>query len=77
MEGVGLVYGHLVYFTVIWYILCSLDIFYKLFGIFIPVWVCCTKQNLATKRSKAFFKLRNKILFSNFAYIAEKENECF
>jgi hypothetical protein len=37
----GLLYGSLVYFVAIWYILW-------LFGIFSPVWVYCTKKNLAT-----------------------------
>jgi hypothetical protein len=35
------IYGHLVYFVTIWYILW-------LFGIFFPGVVCCTKKNLAT-----------------------------
>jgi hypothetical protein len=30
MENVGIVYGHLAYFTAIWYILCT-------FGIFFPI----------------------------------------
>jgi hypothetical protein len=49
MEDVGMSYGHLVYFTTIWYIL-PIDIWYVLwyFGIFSPVLVCCIKINLAT-----------------------------
>jgi hypothetical protein len=34
-------YGHLVYFTTIWYILWP-------FGTLFPLLVCCTKKNLAT-----------------------------
>jgi hypothetical protein len=34
-------YCHLVYFMVLWYIL-------GLFGIFLPILVCCKKKNLAT-----------------------------
>jgi hypothetical protein len=41
MDDVGIFYGHLVYFTVIWYTLLS-------FGIFLPVLLCCNKKNLAT-----------------------------
>jgi hypothetical protein len=37
----GIFYIHLGYFMTIWYILCS-------FGTFFPVWVSCTKKNLAT-----------------------------
>jgi hypothetical protein len=49
MEDVGIFYGHLAYFTAIWYILWSFDIFYGyIFGIFSPLLVCCTKKNLAT-----------------------------
>jgi hypothetical protein len=46
MEKVGLFYGHLEYFTAIWYI------FGKFSGnsvcIFFPVLVSCVKKNLAT-----------------------------
>jgi hypothetical protein len=41
MEDVGILYGHLVYLQLFWYVLW-------LFGIFFPVLVCCTKKNLAT-----------------------------
>jgi hypothetical protein len=44
MEDVGLFYVHLVnsaYFVAIWYIFPG-------FGTFLPVLVCCTKNNLAT-----------------------------
>jgi hypothetical protein len=43
-EEVGIFYGRFVYFTAIWYILWIL----RLFGIFYPVLVRCTKKNLAT-----------------------------
>jgi hypothetical protein len=36
----GIFYDHLVHFVFIWYILCS-------FGTFFPLWVSCTKKNLA------------------------------
>jgi hypothetical protein len=39
-EGGIFTYGHLVYFTAIWYISW-------LFGIFFPVLVCCINNNLA------------------------------
>jgi hypothetical protein len=48
MEDVGLFYGHLVYFTTIWYILWSLGIFHVYLVHLFPIWVCCTKKNLAT-----------------------------
>jgi hypothetical protein len=41
MEDLGVFYGLWVYFTAVWYIL-------RPFGIFSPVWVYCTKKNLAT-----------------------------
>jgi hypothetical protein len=41
MEDVGIFYGHLVYFTAVWYILL-------LFGIFSPGLVSSTEKNLAT-----------------------------
>jgi hypothetical protein len=41
MEDVGIFYVHFVYFTAIWYI-------FRLFGIYFPVLVCCSKKNLAT-----------------------------
>jgi hypothetical protein len=49
MEGDGMFHGHWVYFTANWYIVC-MAIWYILwpFGKFFPVWVCCTKKNLAT-----------------------------
>jgi hypothetical protein len=44
MEDISELYGHLVYFTDIWYILRLL----WSFGIFFPVLVCRIKKNLAT-----------------------------
>jgi hypothetical protein len=41
MENDGIFYGHLEYFTAIWYIL-------RPFGIFFPVLLHCVKKNLAT-----------------------------
>jgi hypothetical protein len=51
MEDVGILYGHLVYFTAIWYILCTFGLFYSHLVYFFPVLVCCTKKNLATLTS--------------------------
>jgi hypothetical protein len=55
MEDFGLFYGHLVYFTYIWYtyftailfILLPLGIFYGNL-VYFSVLVCCTEENLAT-----------------------------
>jgi hypothetical protein len=48
MKDVGASYVHLVYFTVIWYVLLPFGIVYgNLVNIF-PVLVCCTTENLAT-----------------------------
>jgi hypothetical protein len=44
IENVGIIYGHLVYFTAIWYILWP---FGNLLVIF-PALVYCVKKNLAT-----------------------------
>jgi hypothetical protein len=44
MDDFGLLYGHLVYFVTIWYIVW-------LFGTFYPFFVRCTKTNLATLAS--------------------------
>jgi hypothetical protein len=41
MEDVGIFYVHLVYFSVIWYILF-------LYGKMFPILVCCSNKNLAT-----------------------------
>jgi hypothetical protein len=48
MEDEGMFYGQLVHFTVIWYILWPLGIFYCYLLYFPPVLVCCSKKNLAT-----------------------------
>jgi hypothetical protein len=47
MEDVGVLYGHLIYFSAIWYIFRPFGIIY-VFCIIIPVLVCCPKKNLAT-----------------------------
>jgi hypothetical protein len=46
MEDVGNFKGHLVHFTVIWYIFWLLDLFY-VYLVDFPVLVCYTKKNLA------------------------------
>jgi hypothetical protein len=43
MEDVITCYGHLVYFTAIWYTVWPFGIFMVIWYIF-PVWVCCTKK---------------------------------
>jgi hypothetical protein len=49
MNYVGIFFGHLVYFTIIWNILWPFGTYILwLFGMFFPVLVCCTKENLAT-----------------------------
>jgi hypothetical protein len=56
MENIGIFYGHLVYFTLIWYILCPFGIFYGHLVYFVVIWtifpvlVRCSKKNLATLR---------------------------
>jgi hypothetical protein len=54
LEDVGKFYGHLVYFTAI--LVYFVAIWYSLwfFGLFFPVLVCCTRQNLATLPLIAF-----------------------
>jgi hypothetical protein len=49
MKDVGILNGHLVYFTARWYILRPFGIFNEyILGTFFPVLVCCTTKNLAT-----------------------------
>jgi hypothetical protein len=48
LEDVGIMYGHLVYFTDISYILWHFRIFCGHFDVFFPVLEICTKKNLAT-----------------------------
>jgi hypothetical protein len=50
MEDVGMdIYGHLVYFTTLWYTLWTFGIFCGKFDIYISAFlVCCTKKTLAT-----------------------------
>jgi ABC-type spermidine/putrescine transport system permease subunit II len=44
MEDFGIFYGHLVYFTAIWYVLWPFRIVYGHLVYFSPFWyVCCTK----------------------------------
>jgi hypothetical protein len=59
MNDVGILYGHSVYFTAIWYVLRPFGIFYVFWYIF-PVLVCCSKKNLAT-------------LFHNAIYVVESQ----
>jgi hypothetical protein len=77
----GLFYGHLVYFTAIWYV-CWL------FGIFFPVLVCCMKKNLATPLQSTRESLNpcNKIIWMQKKLISsvrpnkwgrEKSRKCF
>jgi hypothetical protein len=48
IEYVSIFYGHLVYYTVFWYILLPFCIFYDNLGSFSHVLVCCKMKNLAT-----------------------------
>jgi hypothetical protein len=48
MEGVGLLFVHLVYFMAIWYFLWPLGKFYGFWVDLFPVLVCFTMKNLAT-----------------------------
>jgi hypothetical protein len=48
MEDGGIIFGNLVYFTVMWYISWPFGIFLWSFGIFFIILVGCTKKNLAT-----------------------------
>jgi hypothetical protein len=62
MKYAGIFYGHLVYFTAIWYILGLFGVYwvylvyygsiwylyFMFFGIFFPVLVYCTQKTLAT-----------------------------
>jgi hypothetical protein len=47
-ENIGIFYGMLVYFVVIWYSLLLLGIFCGILVQFPTVLVCCGKKNLAT-----------------------------
>jgi hypothetical protein len=47
MEDFGMFYGHLVYFTAIWYISGLFGIFQS-YLVYFPILVNCTKKNLAT-----------------------------
>jgi hypothetical protein len=56
------IFGHLVYFTAIWYILRPFGIFYGYLLQFCPVFLCCTKKNVATllrtRRHESFVQSR-------------------
>jgi hypothetical protein len=47
MEDVGILYGHLVFFTPIWHIFSFL-VYFKVIWYVLPVLVSCSKNNLAT-----------------------------
>jgi hypothetical protein len=55
MKYDGQFYGHLVNFTATSYILWPFGIFLVIL-VFFPVWVCCTKKNLADVLWSRFFK---------------------
>jgi ABC-type spermidine/putrescine transport system permease subunit II len=44
MEDVGMFYGHLVYFTAIWYILGPLGTFYGYLVYFFPFWYVVVRK---------------------------------
>jgi hypothetical protein len=49
MEDVGIFYGHMIYFTTIWYIyLVAISFHSWLLGIFFPFWFVVPRKNLAT-----------------------------
>jgi hypothetical protein len=52
ITAIGIFYGHLVYFMAIWYILWHFRYILWSFGILLPVLVCCTKKNLATRETR-------------------------
>jgi ABC-type spermidine/putrescine transport system permease subunit II len=56
MEDVGIVYGHLVYFTAIWYVLWPFRIFYGHLVYFSPFWYVAQKENLATPLETSYSK---------------------
>jgi hypothetical protein len=73
MEGlatgdVSVFYGHLAYFTAIWYILWLFGIFVGYLVYIFPVLVCCTKKNLAT----AVVSLRKPIGLTVFESLRRK-----
>jgi hypothetical protein len=64
MEDVGLLYGHLVHFTVFCYILWTFGIVRGNLVYIFPVLVFCTKKNLATLMTSekiAMFTLQSAI----------------
>jgi hypothetical protein len=74
-------YSHLVYLTVIWYILCSFGTY--IYGILVyfmvfisPFLVCCTKKNMATllsrtRRPLAFKTKSPKIKPNTYFYLQQ------
>jgi hypothetical protein len=48
IDDVGILYGHLVYSTAIWYIVWPFGIFHGHLVYFFPALVSCIKENLAT-----------------------------
>jgi hypothetical protein len=49
MEDIGMFYGHLVYFTAVWYITyVAFGIYFVVIWYVFPVLVCCTEKNPAT-----------------------------
>jgi hypothetical protein len=52
MENAGIFYGHLEYFTVIWYILGLFGIFSLVFGI-----LCQEKSGNPASNQKSFFRI--------------------
>jgi hypothetical protein len=57
MEDVDMLFGHLVYFTAIWYIVWPFDIWYE-YLVFFPILVCWTMNNLATLKYVQFYSIR-------------------
>jgi hypothetical protein len=47
MEDVGILNGHLVNITAMWYILWPVGILYSVYICF-PILICCTNKHLAT-----------------------------
>jgi hypothetical protein len=72
MDDVGIFYSQLVYFVAIRYILCE-------FGIFFPVLLCCTKENLATLLNRIKLEgFKIETFLSNFlSFSIRNLFECF
>jgi hypothetical protein len=54
MKDDGKFYGHLVYFTAIWYIFGHL-VYFEVILVYFSVLVCCTDKNLANLAAEAGF----------------------